>query len=80
MAFTSLEEMIMHSTEQHKALWEIIMEDDMHDRDASKEDSWKKMCRMWEAMLASVENYEGDIHSESGLVGGMGAKMETYGK
>lgn len=80
MAFSGLEEMIAMATEQKKPLWEIIMEDDMHDRDASKEDSWKKMCRMWEAMLASVENYEGDISSASGLVGGMGAKMEAYGQ
>ncbi len=79
MAFTSLEEMTALCREQGKSLWEIILEDDMHDRDASKEDSWKKMCRMWEAMLASVENYEGDIMSASGLVGGMGAKMEAYG-
>ena len=79
MAFTSLEEMTALCREQEKPLWEIILEDDMHDRDASKEDSWKKMCRMWEAMLASVENYEGDITSRSGLVGGMGAKMEAYG-
>lgn len=80
MAFGSLEEMAVLAAEQNKPLWEIILEDDMHDRDASKEDSWKKMCRMWEAMLASVENYEGDITSASGLVGGMGAKMEAYGQ
>lgn len=80
MAFTSLQEMIDLCREQKKPLWEIILEDDMQDRDASGEDSWGKMEKMWEAMYASVENYEGNITSRSGLVGGMGEKMEAYGQ
>ena len=44
----------------------------------SEEDSIAMMKKMWDAMLSSVRSYEGNLHSRSGLVGGMGQTMEEY--
>ena len=78
MSYQSFKEITDICKAQNKEFWQVIMEEDMFERNVSKEDSWSKMCDTWDAMLFSAATYEKDLYSKSGLVGGDGHKMEVY--
>ena len=78
MSYQSFKEITDICKSQNKEFWQVIMEEDMFERNVSKEDSWSKMCDTWDAMLFSAATYEKDLYSKSGLVGGDGHKMEVY--
>ena len=58
--------------------WQAIQRDDARDQDIRTDVSWEKMCRLWAVMKASVEGYDPNMRSRSGLVGGEGGKMDEY--
>ena len=58
--------------------WEIILLQDMKDRQVRREESLREMERIWDAMLDAADSYTGDRVSVSGLVGGDGLKMKQY--
>ena len=58
--------------------WEVVLQADMEERQVTAEASLEKMRATWRAMLESVETYQGDRRSVSGLVGGDGARMRAY--
>lgn len=76
MSFHSIEQLIAKTAEEHKPLWEIVLEDDMRERDVSRADSLAQMRVMWRTMLEAGNNYEENLRSISGLVGGDGARMQ----
>ena len=78
MAYQSFEEIINVCTSENKEFWQVILEDDIAERNVTIEESMHQMQRTWEAMLNSAESYEGDLKSQSGLVGGDGQKMADY--
>ena len=78
MAFDSLQEIINFTKESGTEFWKVILQEDLQERGVSEEDSIAMMEKMWDAMLSSVRGYEGNLHSRSGLVGGMGQTMEEY--
>lgn len=78
MAFDSLQEIISITKESGTEFWKVILQEDLQERGVNEEDSLTMMEKMWDAMLASVRGYEGNLHSRSGLVGGMGQTMEEY--
>lgn len=78
MSFTSLQEIIQLTKTQQKAFWEIILEDDLSERQVSRADSMGRMRMTWDAILSAACGYEKDLHSASGLVGGDGALIEEY--
>ena len=78
MAYESLQEIITVCREQEKPFWEVILEEDISERDVTRQDSMKKMQATWDAMLLAATTYESNLKSKSGLVGGDGAKMEQY--
>ena len=80
MAYESLQEIITVCKEQNKPFWEVILEEDMSERDVTRQDSLGKMRDTWDAMLLAAATYESNLKSKSGLVGGDGAKMEQYQK
>ena len=49
---------------------EVILLDDMNERNVSREESIETMRGMWEAMKGAERNYDGSLQSRSGLVGG----------
>lgn len=63
---------------QGKEFWQVVLEDDMSERQVSGEESMQKMTDTWEAMLLAANTYEKDLRSRSGLVGGDGEKMQQY--
>lgn len=74
MAFDSIEELLQQT--QQKPLWKVILEDDLHTQGISYEESWNKMQYLWNAMKSASQNYQGELTSVSGLIGGDGAKMQ----
>ena len=73
MAFQSVEHLI--SCSQHQPLWRAVLLDDCQDRDVTEQDSFSRMGSLWQAMVESVEHYDPQRRSASGLSGGQGAKM-----
>lgn len=76
--FQSLEEILNKCNRENLEFWEVVMEDDMQERNVEKEHSYEKMIETWDAMLLAAANYDKKIKSASGLIGGDGDKMEQY--
>jgi L-serine dehydratase len=75
MSFRSLQEIIDKSEQTGKKFWEIVIEKDMNERAVSREDSFQKMYMLYETMRNANDNYDKDLMSCSGLVGGDGEKV-----
>ena len=80
MSYQSFEEIINICKSENKEFWQVIMEDDMSERNVSQDESMGQMRATWDAMLLAAATYDGNLKSKSGLVGGDGAKMEQYQK
>lgn len=78
MAFQSIEALLQSAT--NTPLWQVIQQDDCHDRGADTGESWSKMSSLWTAMVHSVRDYDGTCRSASGLIGGDGMQMELAGE
>lgn len=76
--FNSLKEITDRCENEGRKFWQVILEDDMADRNADEKESMAKMKELWDAMYHASVNYDGDIKSSSGLSGGDGKKMEQY--
>lgn len=75
MAFQSISQLIAASSV--RPVWLTVQQDDCQDRGAEAADSWGKMSALWSAMVRSVNEYDPDRRSPSGLSGGQAAKMEA---
>lgn len=80
MALDSMEEMIAEAQKTGRALWQVVQDVDLDERQVTAEASWQRMKATWLAMLDSVESYQSGRRSVSGLVGGDGARMKSYQK
>lgn len=76
--FESLQSILNICETKQKPFWEVVLEDDIEERMVTREDSLQKMKLTWDAMLNAAQNYDKNLHSQSGLVGGDGGKMEDY--
>lgn len=76
--FDSLQSIVDISEKQGKPFWQVVLEDDVSERQVSRADSFGRMAATWEAMLLAAESYDKNLKSRSGLVGGDGARMEEY--
>ena len=74
MAFQSVEHLLSCSN-QHP-LWKAVVLDDCQDRDVTEQESFYRMETLWQAMVESVDSYDPQRRSASGLSGGQGARME----
>ena len=77
MAYTSIVELIDNCTDVEELIDRIIAAD-ANERGINCVDSFKQMKTLWEAMLASVNNYDGSLKSNSGLSGGDAKKYEDF--
>lgn len=80
MSYQSLEEINTLCEKEKIPFWRAVLLDDMNERTVSEEESFAAMEAMWEAMLRASDDYDERLHSNSGLVGGMGGVMERYRK
>lgn len=78
MSYQSLQEIEKYSQLHGIPFWRAVLEDDMNERSVTEAESVRSMQGMWKAMLMASEEYDATLMSNSGLVGGMGGKMETY--
>lgn len=78
MSFKSLEEISVLSKDSGKPFWQIVLEDDCKERQVPKAESFNTMRTMYRAMVDADTNYQGDLKSSSGFVGGDGEKMSSY--
>ena len=77
MALDSMQEIFDRIDAEQIPFWRVVLETDMDERQVTEEESLERMRMTWQAMLESVESYEGTRRSVSGLVGGDGARMRT---
>lgn len=68
MSYNSLEEIVRECQEKDLPFDEVILLDDMNERNVSREESIETMRGMWEAMKGAERNYDGSLQSRSGLV------------
>ncbi|MPM42438.1 L-serine dehydratase, alpha chain [bioreactor metagenome] len=73
MAFSSVENMLKAA--ESSSLWEAVLEEDLRDRDSTREDSISRMKNLWTAMVRSVAEYDPAKRSKSGLAGGAAALL-----
>lgn len=78
MAYDSFETIIEVCRTRKMEFWQVILEDDMAERNVSREHSLSQMRDTWDAMLLAAATYDKKLKSKSGLVGGDGEKMELY--
>lgn len=78
MGFQSLEEIAEVCQDRKWDFFEAVLHENMEECTYSREQSIEKMFTMWKAMQEAEENYEGNLYSKSGLVGGDGEKMDAY--
>lgn len=76
MAFQSIADMLKAAKEKALPLWRILYEDDLEDTKMDKVESLAKMSHTYQAMKNIYETYDPSQISNSGLVGGDGARME----
>ena len=80
MSYQAFDEIIKICKEEEKEFWQVILEDDMSERNVTREESLQQMHSIWDAMLLAAATYDGNLKSKSSLVGGDGARMEQFGK
>lgn len=80
MAYHSIEEILRYCEKHGKAFYEAVLDEDIAEREVSREESLEEMRGMWDAMLTAAGSYEGEARSASGLAGGQGKAMEEYRK
>ena len=76
--FQSLEEITQKCASDNKEFWEVIMGDDIQERQCDAAESYSRMTETWDAMLLAAVNYDKELKSSSGLIGGDGAKMQEW--
>lgn len=76
--FESLQDIVSICKTEHKEFWEVVLQDDASERHVTEQESLNTMMSTWEAMLSAANDYDASLRSNSGLVGGDGAKMDEY--
>lgn len=76
--FDSLHQIIDRAEKTGRLFWEVVLEEDLQQRQVTREQSLGKILSIWKAMLDASHNYSDQRRSVSGLVGGDGLKMQQY--
>ena len=78
MALESMQEIFDKIEKTNQPFWRVVLATDLEEREVSEAASMERMRFTWQAMLDSVESYQGERRSVSGLVGGDGARVRDY--
>jgi len=78
MSFRKLEEITQEAYRDHIPFWQVILRDDMRERNVSREESFERMRAMYQAMREADANYDPTLRSASGMAGGDGRKLEEF--
>ena len=63
---------------KYQDLYDVIQYSDCVERGVTKEESFAQMLALYEAIRRAKESYDPSLRSNSGMVGGDGAKMRRY--
>lgn len=80
MAYNSISEILGVCSERNIDFYEAVLQDTCTDTEQSEEENIRRMAEMWRVMEQASENYDRELKSRSGLVGGNGGLMEDYAK
>ncbi|MDO4474624.1 MAG: L-serine ammonia-lyase, iron-sulfur-dependent, subunit alpha [Eubacteriales bacterium] len=80
MGFKSIQEIKDRCISQNIPFWKCIQLADCEERAVLVEDSWDQMVKTWHSLKESIDAYDPELLSTSGLVGREGGKMESYSK
>ena len=80
MSFSTLKKIVQIAQTKEKEFWQVIIEDDMKERNVSFDSSFAEMTKMYRAMKTADSGYDPSLRSASGLSGGDGAKLEEFKK
>ncbi len=78
MALDSMREILSKMESQGLPFWEVVLREDMEERQVTRGQSMAKMHATWKAMVEAATSYDNQRRSVSGLVGGDGGKMHQY--
>lgn len=78
MAYNSIKDLLDIARREEKPVWQIVIEDDMSERQVSFEESFHTMRDMYRAMKEADKGYDGKIKSASLMAGGDGEKLHEY--
>lgn len=78
MSLLKLSEIVELSNQRNIPFWQVVLQEDMRERNVTKSESMKTMQSMFEAMKEADESYNPHLKSLSGLAGGDGEKLEKF--
>lgn len=78
MSFAKVQEIIDLAEKEKKPFWQIIIEEDMKERNVSFEESFETMRGMYRAMKDADASYDPELRSASGMAGGDGEKLARF--
>ena len=76
--YKSLQELCEIATEQNKKIYEVVLEEDCHERGISVEEGFAQVTKVYQAMKEADQEYDVGITSTSKLAGGDGEKLRQY--
>lgn len=80
MSYAKLSDILRLSEKEEKEFWEVVLREDVKERDVTPEDSFETMRSMYLAMRNADTQYDANARSVSQLSGGDGAKLEAFRK
>lgn len=80
MSFKKLSEIVNEQKKQNISFWQVVINDDMKERNVSFDESFGQMEKMFDAMVNADKSYNPELKSPSGLSGGDGTKLEAFRK
>ncbi len=78
--YHSISDILNQCKTEGKEFWQVVMEEDMENRNVSASDSKEKMLIMLKAMEEADRDYDKKRRSESGMAGGDGELIARYNK
>ncbi|CCX86958.1 putative uncharacterized protein [Clostridium sp. CAG:590] len=76
--YKSLQELCEIATEQNKKIYEVVLEEDCHERGIPVEEGFAQVTKVYQAMKEADQEYDAGITSTSKLAGGDGEKLRQY--
>lgn len=76
--YKSLQELCEIATEQNKKIYEVVLEEDCHERGISVEEGFAQVTKVYQAMKEADQEYDAGITSTSKLAGGDGERLRQY--
>lgn len=73
-----LQELCEIATEQNKKIYEVVLEEDCHERGIPVEEGFAQVTKVYQAMKEADQEYDAGITSTSKLAGGDGEKLRQY--